>query len=89
MHRENNYLGAAEALAHLAGHLQTAEAGHEQIHQQNIGFALLDEANGFQTVSSFGDDFKIFLRGQNGPQAFTQDAVIVSEDDFNAHGAGS
>src|SRR5712671_5392653 len=86
MHGENHDFGGQTALSDLARNFQSIEAGHHHVYEKHVRFELLDQPNGVQAIAGFADYFKIFLRIEESAEAFTHDAMIVRQNNFDAHG---
>src|SRR5438132_5110643 len=87
MHGENHDLRGQTALRDLARDFESVQARHHHVHQKNFRLELLDEPNGLEAVPCFADDFKIFLSIEQGAESLAHNAMIVRQNNPDAHGA--
>src|SRR5688572_23010780 len=71
------------ALADLARRLDAADAGHLQVHQDDVRSKALDALNGLFAVSGLADDLDARFALEEGAQPLPDDGVIVHEEDAN------
>ena len=71
----------------LLGGLNAVLVGHADVEQNHVGVKLLDEAQRLPSVGRLADDLDLRVGSEQGPQASSDDAVVVSDQDADGHTA--
>ena len=71
------------ALADHAQGVDSALAGHGQVHDQHIEFGSADQVDGLAAAGSFSDDAQVDLFGEKLLQPRPHDGMVIHNSDFD------
>ena len=72
---------AGHALAHVPGHLQTAEPGHSDIDNEHVRTEAFDQGERLSSIACLADHPQALLTAEHGLEALTDERVTMGEQD--------
>src|SRR3972149_7022904 len=78
---EHEDFGLGQAAADLTRRLDAVEAGHDRVHEDDVGLDLLGDLDGLAAVGGLADDLEAGLGLEHGAQRLAGDGGVVGEED--------
>ncbi len=78
--RQHEHPRRRTALRECLDRLETADTGHPQVHEDDVGRERVHERERLGAVGGFAHDLEVRLRGQHAPEAVANDRVIVGDE---------
>jgi len=68
-------------LAHLPGHLQTAETRHPDIDNEHVRTEAFDQGDRIQSIARLSENTQVLMTAEHGLEALTDKRVAMCEED--------